>query len=97
MKPKQRTALITIVGVWFLTATLLLVATNAFAQSRPAPGNIYSQIQLFSEVLQKLKQNYVTELSDEELIEAAIKGMLSSTDPHTNYFTADQFKDFTTS
>lgn len=97
MKPKQRTALITIVGVWFLTATLLLVATNAFAQSRPSAGNIYSQIQLFSEVLQKLKQNYVTELSDEELIEAAIKGMLNSTDPHTNYFTADQFKDFTTS
>lgn len=97
MKPKQRTALITIVGVWFLTATLLLIATNAFAQSRPNPGNIYSQIQLFSEVLQKLKQNYVTDLSDEELIEAAIKGMLGSTDPHTNYFTADQFKDFTTS
>ena len=97
MKPKQRTALITIASVWILTATLLLVATNAFAQSRPSSGNIYSQIQLFSEVLQKLKQNYVTDLSDEELIEAAIKGMLNSTDPHTNYFTADQFKDFTTS
>lgn len=97
MKPKQRTALITIVGVWVLTATLLLIATNAFAQSRPSAGNIYSQIQLFSEVLQKLKQNYVTDLSDEELIEAAIKGMLNSTDPHTNYFTAEQFTDFTTS
>jgi carboxyl-terminal processing protease len=97
MKPKQRTALITIAGMWFLTATLLLIATNAFAQSRPNSGNIYSQIQIFSEVLQKLKQNYVTELSDEELIEAAIDGMLSSTDPHTNYFTADEFTDFTSS
>nr|MDK2851080.1 carboxyl-terminal processing protease [Candidatus Cloacimonadota bacterium] len=95
--PKQRNALITIIGVWLLSACLLLIASNAFAQSRPAPGNIYSQIQLFSEVLQKLKQNYVTDLSDEELIEAAINGMLGSTDPHTTYFTKDQFKEFTTS
>jgi len=97
MMPKQRTALITIAGVWILTATLLLIATSAYAQARPSSGNVYNQLQLFSEVLMKLRQNYVTELSDEELIEAAIKGMLGSTDPHTNYFTADEFKDFTTS
>lgn len=97
MLPKQRNALITIVALWLMTAILLLVATDAYAQTRPSAGNIYSQIQLFSEVLQKLKQNYVTELSDEELIQAAIEGMLSTTDPHTNYFTADEFKDFTTS
>lgn len=97
MKPKQRTALITIAGLWILTATLLMIATNAFAQVRPNPGNVYSQLQLFAEVLQKLKQNYVTDLSDEELIEAAIEGMLRSTDPHTTYFTQDEFKDFTTS
>lgn len=97
MKRKQSTALFTIAGVWILTATLLLIATNAFAQAKPGSGNVYNQLQIFSEVLMKLRQNYVTELSDEELIEAAIKGMLGSTDPHTNYFTADEFKDFTTS
>lgn len=98
MKPKQKRALITISAVWILTALLLLFATNSFAQNRGGgSGNVYSQLQLFSEVLMKLKQNYVTDLSDEELIEAAIKGMLDSTDPHTNYFTADEFKDFTTS
>ncbi|MCB5266878.1 MAG: S41 family peptidase [Candidatus Cloacimonetes bacterium] len=97
MKQKQRTALFTIMGVWILTATLLLIATNAFAQGRPGSGNVYNQLQIFSEVLMKLRQNYVTELSDEELIEAAIKGMLGSTDPHTTYFTSDEFKDFTTS
>lgn len=100
MKPKQKRALITISAVWILTAVLLLFATNSFAQAQAravGSGNVYTQLQLFSEVLMKLKQNYVTELSDEELIEAAIKGMLDSTDPHTNYFTADEFKDFTTS
>lgn len=97
MKNKQRNALVTIAGVWILSAILLVIATSAFAQNQSGSGNVYSQLQLFSEVLQKLKQNYVTELSDEELIKAAIQGMLGNTDPHTTYFTADEFKDFTTS
>jgi carboxyl-terminal processing protease len=97
IKPKQKLALISIVSIWVLGALLLTVATNAYAQSRPQSTNLYSQVQLFSEVLQKLKQSYVTDLSDEELIKAAIIGMLGSTDPHTNYFTAEEFKEFTTS
>lgn len=96
---KQRITLIAIAGVWALMGLLLFVATDAYAQtpSSTRSGDIYSQISLFSEVLIKLKDSYVTDLSDEELIEAAIKGMLESTDPHTNYFTADEFTDFTTS
>ena len=148
--PKQRTALITIASLWILTATLLMIATTAFSQTNAVQGNDFSQIRLFSEVLFKLKQNYVTELSDSRLIEAAINGMrreatgdstfvpleelgnayepldlfareyrrllndpqtksseklieaaivamLRSTDPHTNYFDAAAFADFTTS
>jgi carboxyl-terminal processing protease len=97
IKPKQKLALLSIISIWVLGAVLLTVSTEAFAQNKPQSSNIYSQIQLFSEVLQKLKQYYVTDLSDEELIKAAIEGMLGSTDPHTNYFTASEFKDFTTS
>ncbi|HNQ44518.1 MAG TPA: PDZ domain-containing protein, partial [Candidatus Cloacimonadota bacterium] len=97
MKHKQRTALITIASMWLLSAILLLVATSAFAQNSSSSGNVYSQLQLFSEVLMKLKQSYVTDLSDEELIKAAIVGMLGSTDPHTTYFTAEEYKDFTVS
>ncbi len=97
MKPsKQRTALITIVGVWMLAAILLFSATAAFAQNQKGK-DIYSQLSLFTEVLQKLKQYYVTDLNDEDLIKAAIIGMLGDTDPHTTYFTAEEFKDFTTS
>ncbi len=97
IRPKQKLALISIISIWVFSALLLVMATNAYAQNRPQSTNLYSQVQLFSEVLQKLKQFYVTDLSDEELIKAAIQGMLGSTDPHTNYFTADEFKDFTTS
>jgi carboxyl-terminal processing protease len=97
IKPKQKLALISIISIWVLSAIMLVVATDAYAQNRSQGTNLYSQVQLFSEVLQKLKQYYVTDLSDEELIKAAIEGMLGSTDPHTTYFTADEFKDFTTS
>ncbi|MDD2228438.1 MAG: S41 family peptidase [Candidatus Cloacimonetes bacterium] len=97
IRPKQKLALLSIISIWVLGTILLTVATNAYAQNLPQSTNLYSQIQLFSEVLQKLKQNYVTDLSDEELIKAAIVGMLGSTDPHTTYFTASEFKDFTTS
>ena len=96
IKPKQKLALISIISIWLLSALLLTVATSAYAQSRPQNSNLYSQIQLFSEVLQKLKQSYVTELSDEELIKAAIIGMVGTTDPHTTYFTESEFKAFTT-
>ncbi len=96
-KNKQRSVLITIAGFWFLCGLLLFVATAAYSEN-PAPGkDVYSQLGLFSEVLLKLKDNYVKDLSDEELIKAAIIGMLGSTDPHTNYFTEDEYKDFTTS
>ncbi|HNX37932.1 MAG TPA: S41 family peptidase [Candidatus Cloacimonadota bacterium] len=96
-KSKKRTALITIAGFWILSGILLFAATAAYSEN-PAPGkDVYSQLGLFSEVLLKLKDGYVRELSDEELIKAAIIGMLGSTDPHTNYFTEDEFKEFTTS
>ncbi|HQP26727.1 MAG TPA: phage tail protein, partial [Candidatus Syntrophosphaera sp.] len=94
---KQKTALITIAAVWVLSAVMLFTATSVFAQSQNKGTDLYSQLGLFSEVLSKLKQSYVTELNDEELIKAAIIGMLGSTDPHTNYFTKSEYEDFTTS
>jgi len=94
---KQKTALITIACVWILAGIMLLGATSAFAQNQNKGSDIYSQLSTFTEVLQKLKQYYVTDLDDEELIKAAIIGMLGNTDPHTSYFTKDEFSDFTTS
>jgi carboxyl-terminal processing protease len=94
---KQRNTLITITAVWILSGIMLFAATAAFAQNQTSGNDLYSQLGLFSDVLNKLKQNYVTDLSDEELIKAAIIGMLGSTDPHTNYFTKAEFDQFTTS
>ncbi|PKN80117.1 MAG: phage tail protein [Candidatus Cloacimonetes bacterium HGW-Cloacimonetes-1] len=94
---KQKITLVSILSIWLLGGILLFTASNAYAQTQPKKSDLYSQLQLFNEVLIKLKQTYVTDLSDEEIIKAAIVGMLGATDPHTNFFTPDDFADFTTS
>jgi carboxyl-terminal processing protease len=86
-----------IITIWIVGGVFLFTATKAYAVDDTSKSDLYSNLQLFNEVLIKLKQNYVTETNDSELIKSAIDGMLSATDPHTTYFTANEFADFTTS
>ncbi len=53
----------------------------------------YRQLDLFGEVFERIRSDYVEEVSDEQLIEAAINGMLSSLDPHSSYMNAKSFRD----
>ena len=48
----------------------------------------------FGEVFEIIKRDYVNEVTDKELIEAAISGMLSSLDPHSSYFNEDGLQEF---
>lgn len=50
-------------------------------------------VRMFSQVLERIKQAYVEDVEDSELIENAIEGMLSGLDPHSDYLTPDDFKD----
>ena len=59
-------------------------------------GDIYRQLELFADVLARVEQDYVTEINDEEAIEAAIQGMLSSLDPHSSYMNATEYRDMQT-
>ena len=54
--------------------------------------NSYELLNLFGEVMERAKANYVEEVSDKKLIEAAINGMLTSLDPHSSYLDAKDFK-----
>ena len=45
----------------------------------------YRQLKLFGDVFDTVRQNYVEEVDDKELIEAAIQGMLQSLDPHSAF------------
>ncbi len=53
----------------------------------------YEQLNFFGKVFEKVKKNYVDDVSDEKLMEAAINGMLQSLDPHSGYLNEKNFKE----
>ena len=55
------------------------------AESSKSARDTYKQLELFGTVLDRIRADYVEEVSDAELIKAAIDGMLSSLDPHSSY------------
>ncbi len=63
---------------------------NVHAAKTSLPLN---QLQAFSEVYLKIKQNYVQEISDKEIFDNAIKGMLEGLDPHSTFLNEKDFKD----
>src|SRR5215472_11599062 len=85
-------------------AWLLVPGGSAFgqAQAPAAPPaqqqkqEIYRELDLFGQVLERVRSDYVEEVNDQQLIEAAINGMLSSLDPHSSYLNAKNFRDLQT-
>jgi carboxyl-terminal processing protease len=53
----------------------------------------YKQLDLFGDVFELVRSNYVDDVGDETLVEGAINGMLTSLDPHSNYLNAKNFND----
>src|SRR5205814_6596036 len=70
------------------------------AQSQQSPQQqkqeIYRELDLFGQVLERIRSDYVEEANDQQLIEAAINGMLSSLDPHSSYLNSKNFRDLQT-
>lgn len=65
----------------------------AIAVERPAYDETFEQLELFADVLARVRSQYVVEVDDSELIEDAMNGMLQSLDPHSSYISPDSFKD----
>ena len=78
-------------GVVFVAGMLALGTGPAGAQSKSS--ETYKYLNLFGDVFERVRAQYVEEVSDEELIEAAINGMLSSLDPHSSYLSPKSFED----
>jgi carboxyl-terminal processing protease len=53
----------------------------------------YKELNLFGDVFEKVRSEYVDDTSDDSLIEGAINGMLTALDPHSNYLNAKNFSD----
>lgn len=74
-------------------ALLLILPKGASGQERPVNHEeTYRLLNLFGDVFERVRADYVEELTDEELIEAAIAGMLSSLDPHSSFMSAKRYK-----
>jgi carboxyl-terminal processing protease len=62
-------------------------------QAQGDSSETYRQLNLFGDVFERVRADFVEEVSDEKLIENAINGMLSSLDPHSSYLNAKSFRD----
>ena len=77
-----------------VAGVLLSLGLTAYADKKDGVGVLpVEDVQKFSQVLSMIKNNYVDEVSDKELINNAIAGMVKELDPHSAYFDEKEFKD----
>ena len=81
-----------------LVALLLLVGVTTdnrspISDAQAYNNQTYDQIRLFSEALSIVQRNYVEEPESQELVRGAIKGMLTSLDPHSSFMNPDMYKE----
>ena len=65
------------------------IAGPLLAQEAENNASVYEQLDLFGDIFERIRAQYVEEVEPEELIEAAIDGMLTSLDPHSSYLSPD--------
>ena len=70
---------------------IILVKLNVIFSLNANENDVYKQLNLFGEVYERVRSEYVEKVTDKELIEAAINGMLQSLDPHSSYLNAESF------
>lgn len=80
----------------FLAGLSLITALTLQAEQNPAPPNTQlplEELRNFTGVMEAIKQDYVETVQDKDLLENAIRGMLSNLDPHSAYLDAEAFQD----
>jgi len=63
------------------------------SSARAATADTYRQLNLFGDVFERVRSDYVEKPDDTKLIESAISGMLTGLDPHSSYMDAKSFRD----
>ncbi len=82
-----------IIGGVALGATLVFGQMVFADKSSPQPDLPLEELRAFSEIFGRIKNNYVDPVEDKELLQNAIRGMLSGLDPHSTYLDFADFKD----
>ena len=90
MKPKFQNYLLVLTGL--VAGVLVSIGHGVFAERESAQATLpVEELRTFSDVFGRIKNDYVVDVDDKELIENAIRGMLSGLDPHSAYLDAEQF------
>ncbi len=75
---------------------LSIIILNTFSLSALAKNDLYEKIDLFGEVIENIKKDYVDEVDQAEMMESAINGVLQSLDPYSAYMSPELFKEMQT-
>ena len=89
---KSRTVLTALTFAVFLIP-LMAINPAVAAETNKNDADTYRLLNLFGDVFERVRADYVEKPTDQEMIEAAISGMLTSLDPHSSYMNAKSFKD----
>ena len=92
----RKTPLILLSAMAGAAVTLLVVQPHALpigSSAKAAASDTYRQLNLFGDVFERVRADYVDKPDDTKLIESAINGMLTGLDPHSSYMDPKNFRD----
>ena len=78
-----------------ITLLIILFLNLSFTNSY-SNNELYKKIDLFGEVLEKIKEDFVDDVNESEMMDSAINGVLQSLDPYSAYMSPELFKEMQT-
>ena len=81
-----------LLNIIILLAYTFALPSNAASKNKET----YEYLDLFGQIFDRVRSGYVEEVTDEELIEKAIDGMLTGLDPHSGYMNEEVWQDMQT-
>jgi len=93
MSVKRKNIFLVLAGV--LAGLSISIGQGVFAERETSPttGLPVEELRTFSDVFGRIKNDYVEEVPDKDMLENAIRGMLSGLDPHSSYLDQEEFKE----
>ncbi|SLN30888.1 S41 family peptidase [Pseudooctadecabacter jejudonensis] len=89
----KKFAMAAVGGVLLGAVATTQVAGPLVAQEAQSNASVYEQLDLFGDIFERIRAQYVEEVDEAALIEAAIDGMLTSLDPHSSYLSPEDAAD----
>src|SRR5580692_6058720 len=92
----RKTSLVFLGAVAGAVATLLVTQPHSMmlgSAARAAASDTYRELNLFGDVFERVRADYVEKPDDSKLVESAINGMLAGLDPHSSYMDPKSFRD----